>query len=113
MIIISLIALLLIIILSIVCSNLISQNRQLEQEVGKDFELVQSNEEKTLQIYEFILRKLIHCKSELDRVDKRGSFSSDDEVGFAFKVIQNSIDIVVNELQSIKTDTEENGTQKT
>ena len=92
--------------------NLLNQNKQLEREVGKDFEEVELAEQKVQVIYEFILRKLIHTKNELDRIDKNGMFSSDDDVGFSFKVIQNSIDLVVNELKQIKV-VEEDESKKT
>ena len=38
--------------------------------------------------------KLRDTKERIDGVDKRGSFSSDDEIGFAFKEIQESVDEV-------------------
>lgn len=37
---------------------------------------------------------LRNTKEQMDGVDKRGSFSSDDEVGFAFKEIKESIEEV-------------------
>lgn len=42
----------------------------------------------------------------IQRVDKRGSFSSDDEVGFAFKVIFNSLKEVNEKLDTLKIDDE-------
>lgn len=38
--------------------------------------------------------KLKNTKEQIDGVDKRGSFSSDDEIGFAFREIQESVDEV-------------------
>ena len=38
--------------------------------------------------------KLRSTKEQIDAVDKRGSFSSDDEIGFAFKEIQENVDEV-------------------
>ena len=38
--------------------------------------------------------KLRNTKEQMDGVDKRGSFSSDDEIGFAFREIQESVDEV-------------------
>lgn len=43
----------------------------------------------------------------IQRVDKRGSFSSDDEVGFAFKVIYNSLSEVNNKIQNLKIEDDE------
>lgn len=81
--------------------NLWSQNRQLE-------DIVQNNkiEDDAIKLYQIILRLLLNAKSEMDRVDKRGSFSSDDEVGFAFKIMQQSIDTVIENLKKINTNEE-------
>ena len=38
----------------------------------------------------------------MQRIDKRGSFSSDDEVGFSFKVIQKAIEVVTVKLREMR-----------
>lgn len=94
--------LVIIVVLIVIINNLWNQNKQLENEIGSEYQYVDFSEQKVESIYSFILQKLIATKSELDRIDKRGSFSSDDEVGFAFKVINNSIELLVNELKLLK-----------
>lgn len=93
-----------IVILSIIIFNLYSQVKQLEDEVVSENKFTWAHEQKVMSIYNFLLNKMINAKSELDRIDKRGSFSSDDEVGFAFKVINNSIDLLINEIKSLKAE---------
>lgn len=44
---------------------------------------------------------------KIQRVDKNGSFSSDDEVGFAFKVIYNSLQEVNYKIQNLKIEDDE------
>jgi hypothetical protein len=45
---------------------------------------------------------LTKCYSEIDKVDKNGSFSSDDEIGFAFGVIKGSIQETLSEIEKLK-----------
>lgn len=40
--------------------------------------------------------------AELDRVDKRGGFASDDEVGFTFKIIQKTITELATYLNNLQ-----------
>jgi len=89
---------LLTLLLSFFCYNLFRQNQQLEQYL-QDYSKVETDAE---TFYKVILGLLIHTQSELDRVDKRGSFSSDDEVGFAFKAIRRSIETCVQQLKSMR-----------
>lgn len=55
-----------------------------------------------LNFYNFILGLLTKCYSEIDKVDKNGSFSSDDEIGFAFGVIKGSIQETLSEIEKLK-----------
>ena len=52
-------------------------------------------------VYDNLLKLLIKCKVEIDSIDKRGTYSSDDEVGFAFKIIKGSIENLVYEIKKL------------
>lgn len=49
-----------------------------------------------------LLELYTEAKGRLERIDKMGSFSSDDEVGFAFKLINSTIIELTARLQEIK-----------
>ena len=83
----------------LVIYNLFSQNEQLESEVKKAYELNAGNIKKTEVFYQLMYGLFVQAKMDLDRVDKRGSYSSDDEVGFAFKTIQEAINQVKHQLE--------------
>lgn len=85
----------------LVIYNLFSQNEQLESEVKKAYELNASNIKKTEVFYQLLYGLFVQAKMDLDRVDKRGSYSSDDEVGFAFKTIQEAINQVKHQLETL------------
>lgn len=100
-----------IIVLSFFISNLLNQNKQLESEVKK---LDKREEKLYIEIenyYKIFLGLFTEAYTNMQRVDKRGSFSSDDEVGFAFKVIYNAIQEVQTKLENLKVD-DENETEK-
>lgn len=92
-----------IVLLIIACRNLLIKNQQLEKYI-QDFSKVEDDAEK---FYRVIMGLLVETYSELNKVDKRGSFSSDDEVGFAFKVIYNSIESCKKAIENLRTDTSE------
>lgn len=101
------ICILIIILLGFFIYNLYQQNAQLE-------EFIKETEKKEVKIYEdaqkyylAFLHLFTEAKSQLDRVDKKGAFSSDDEVGFSFKVIKTAIDNVVVQLETLKPETED------
>lgn len=98
-------------VLSFFISNLLTQNKQLEEEVKKldKKETKLYNEIETY--YKIFLGLFTEAYSNMQRVDKRGSFSSDDEIGFAFKVIYNAIHEVQTKLENLKVD-DENETEK-
>lgn len=82
--------------------NLYRQNDQLEEyirEVDKKEKQIYDDAEKYYLAFVHLFQ---NAQSEMDRIDKKGSFSSDDEVGFAFKVIHSSLNTVVSKLQEIK-----------
>lgn len=63
-----------------------------------------------LNYYDLLLRNLLklflEVRKRIDSVDKNGSFSSDDEIGFAFKIIEGTINNLVEKLNEINTITE-------
>jgi hypothetical protein len=92
----------LVIILSYISFNLYHKLQLLEKKIEDDV----STEERAFLVYDNILKLLIRCKVELDTVDKRGSYSSDDEVGFAFRIIKGSIENLVHEIKNLSEDEE-------
>ena len=86
--------------LSFVCYNLYSQTVQLEKLYKKQVK----KETDIDNFYRFILGLLTRAKLEMDKIDQRGSFSADDEVGFAFRVIQRAIDETVHQMKSIRVE---------
>ena len=60
----------------------------------KKYNLLLAYTEAYVQFITSVYFKLRNTRDRMDGVDKRGSFSSDDEIGFAFKEIQESIEEV-------------------
>lgn len=85
--------------------NLYSKITPLENAISKGLIL----EEEFLKYYEAILILVISAKTEMDKIDIKGAFSSDDDVGFAFKVIQTAINNLVLKMKQLggKTNDEE------
>jgi hypothetical protein len=71
----------------------------LEEQVERT-ELIESN---SLTILENLLIVHIQVLSKLKRIDRLGSFESDDEVGFVFKTIKTTIEELKTELDNLKT----------
>lgn len=90
-----------------VFDNLLSQIKQLESYIEELTSKDDKIEEEVLKYYEYFLKIFTEAYVQMQRVDKRGSFSSDDEVGFAFKVLITSIETVKNKLTSMKNPEEE------
>lgn len=89
---------LLTILLSFFCYNLYNQVVKLEKLYKK-----QTKKEVDIDnFYKYILGLLTHAYSEMGRIDQRGSFSSDDEVGFAFRIIYRAIEDTKTKLESIR-----------
>ncbi len=84
--------------LSLFCFNLFKQNVQLEGYLKQ----YSANEDQMEIFYRLILGILTRTATEMDKVDKRGSFSSDDEVGFAFKVISRAIETAKRQMEAIR-----------
>lgn len=97
-------AILIIISLCFVAHNLYTQSNELEEFIiGVEKREKEINEDAE-KYYTAFLHLFANAQSELVRIDRRGTFSSDDEVGFAFKVIKTSIDNVVLKLKQFKED---------
>jgi len=84
--------------------NLLSQITQLEEGLQIYVNNNESLEDEIVKHYEYFIRLFSETLSELQRIDKRGSFSSDDEVGFSFRVIITAIENVKLKLESIKSE---------
>jgi len=95
---------LIIIGLSCVVYNLYHQSKQLEEFIigfDKKEKKIYEDAEK---YYSAFLQLFLNADSEISRIDKRGTFSSDDEVGFAFKVIKTCIGNLVEKLKELKNE---------
>jgi molecular chaperone GrpE (heat shock protein) len=94
----------LLVFLSFFIYNLLNQIDQLEKIIKESPDL----EENVENFYKKMLTVFVRAKSDMDRVDKRGSYSSDDEVGFGFKVLHQSICDVLDELEKMNMTDEKN-----
>ena len=61
--------------------------------------IIESN---SVTLVENLLIAYIKVLSKLKRIDRLGSFESDDEVGFVFKTIKNTIEELKSELDNLK-----------
>lgn len=91
------------IVLGFVTYNLYNQVNQLEQYL----ESTTKAEEDVEKYYQYFLGLFTKCYAELQRIDKRGSFSSDDEVGFSFRVVIQAIADVKNKIEAIRVEQEQ------
>lgn len=101
---------LLIITIGVLCffiSNLLVQNEQMENEIKKFNKREEKMYNEVENYYKVFLALFTEAYSNMQRVDKRGSFSSDDEVGFAFKVLYSAIQEVQTKLESFKKSNDE------
>lgn len=80
-----------------IITNLLRQVNAMEEELTKEVQ-------NTFNVYNFILIALSEAYNDLKRIDKKGAFSSDDEVGFAFAVILESIHQVKHRIEKMKND---------
>lgn len=79
-------------------SNLLRQNNVFEESVKNQLKL----EDDILKYHEVVLGILSNAYAEFTRIDKRGSFSSDDEVGWSFGLLLNIIRDVKEKVESLK-----------
>lgn len=78
--------------------NLYKKNELLESQVDRTVSI----ETNAINLIENLLVTYIKVLAKLKRLDRLGGFESDDEVGFVFKTIKNTIEELKNELDSLK-----------
>lgn len=81
-----------------VITNLLRQNRTLESEVIRTNVVVDDVE----RMYDFFMKLFTTTLSDMERIDKLGAFKSDDEVGYIFNTLLESIKQVKFKLEQIK-----------
>lgn len=96
---------------AVVIRNLIAQNDMFEETIQIYSNKIGSVEDEAIKYHRYFLELFTQTYQELQRIDKRGSFSSDDEVGFAFRVIMTAIENVKEKLRLVETE-EEEGSEK-
>jgi uncharacterized protein involved in tolerance to divalent cations len=69
----------------------------------KQLDKIESIETNSINLVENLLITYIKVFTKLKRIDRLGAFESDDEVGFVFKTIKNTIEELKNELDNLKT----------
>jgi hypothetical protein len=82
--------------------NLLNQNRQLEkaiQDALKSNDRINDDVEKYHRVLEGLFDK---AYTDIVRVDKNGSFSSDDEVGWTFQLIKNTVQDITQRLKDLR-----------
>lgn len=88
--------------------NLHSQVVQLEKFVTNYNKREQKLYLEVENYYKIFLEIFTDAYTQMQRIDKRGSFSSDDEVGFSFKAVANAISEIKFRLEALrKTEDEE------
>lgn len=93
--------------------NLYTQISQFESELAERSQQIEKTEQEVINHYTFFLKIFTEAFSEMQRIDNRGSFSSDDEVGFAFRVILSAIENVKEKLLIVtKKDNEQQTTEQ-
>lgn len=85
-----------------VIDNLLNQINQFEVHIEKITKSQSKLEKEVEKYYKYFLELFTEAYTQIQRVDKRGSFSSDDEVGFSFKVIYRAIEDVTNKLKNMQ-----------
>lgn len=93
-----------------IVSNLLTQIEGLESHIQKTAKEGRKSEDEFYKYYIYFLKMFNEAYSEMRRVDKRGAFSSDDEVGFAFKVIYRAIEDIAKKLEELEEEQKPNQT---
>lgn len=93
-------------ILVFIIFNLNNQVKQLEEEVQTADQKEKYLYDELEKNYNVFLNIFTEAYTTLIRIDKKGSFSSDDEVGFTFKVLVSAIETVKNKLINLKVESE-------
>ena len=92
-----------IIVLLYLVWNLDAKVRKLESMLNNYVD----QEDEFIKVYEVILLLLVHTKQELDKIDTKGSFRADDEVGFTFIAIQRAMDTLLDQIDKLRANGEE------
>jgi rubrerythrin len=98
----------LLIVAGVVIRNLLVQVDTLTESLQIYSKKIESVEEEAIKYQKYFLELFTQTYQELQRIDKRGSFSSDDEVGFAFRVILTAIATLKERLGSVQIEQEVN-----
>jgi hypothetical protein len=96
----------LLIVAGVVIRNLLKQNDSLLESLQIYSNKIDSTEDEAIKYQKYFLELFTQTYQELQRIDKRGSFSSDDEVGFAFRVILTAIATLKERLGSVEIEQE-------
>ncbi len=91
-----------ILVLCLIIVNLYRQTIQLELHIQSYADL----ESEVEKFYSVILGITYKSLSELNRIDKLGAFSADDEVGFIFKSMKSIVENTADQLKNLKRDGE-------
>lgn len=83
------------IILGYIIFNLNRKYERLEREY-------EGLEQKCLDLTQELVEQFFSAQQQLARVDRRGSFASDDEVGFVFTIIKNTVAELVEFLKKLQ-----------
>jgi len=105
---------LLLIVGAVVIRNLLIQNDSLVETIQIYSNKIDSVEEEAIKYQRYYLELITKTYQELQRIDKRGSFSSDDEVGFSFRVLFTAIENLKEKLRLVEVVEveEEEGSEK-
>lgn len=87
----------LILVLSYLVINLYRKNIKLEETVSD----IVNIDDTVLAFLESLLVTYTKAFAELTRIDKLGSFKSDDETGFIFKTIMKTIEDIKNQIDDV------------
>ena len=82
---------------SFVIYNLLGQISELEKAVAK----VTQVEDDALSVYDFFLKLFSNTLREMEDIDRRGAFKADDEVGFIFNTLLESIKHVKFQIEKL------------
>lgn len=77
--------------------------------LGNEIETRYGNEENYILFFRSILETYVGVLAKLKRIDRRGSFESDDEIGFVFKTIKNTISELHQQLLTIEKEMIDDG----
>jgi len=90
-------------VLIFIVSNLLRQISILETELTKGLKPVEELE----TVYQFFLQLFTRTLADMDRVDRLGAFKNDDEVGYIFGVLLESIKQVKFQIEKLKKSPED------